>query len=161
MANPNLTLVEELPIVELLAPAADAAGRTGDYVSLKNALKAFIVCKVAQGHADPVTFTPEQASAVAGTGTKAISATRIWSNLDTATSDEMVRRTAAANYASGAALKNKIVVFEIDPAELDNANGFDCITVKTSASNALNLTSADIFLLTAHPCATPPSAIID
>lgn len=155
-------LVENAQVVEGLAPAADAAGRTGDYVSLKNASRAFIVVHITQGNAATVALTPFQASAVAATGEKVIAAVPIWSNLDTATSDTLVRRTDAANYTTDAAVKNKIVVFQIDSSMLDVNNGFDCVCVKTGASNAANITQA-MYVLTGarYQQVTVPSAIID
>jgi hypothetical protein len=156
-------LAEKAKIVEALAPATDAAGRTGDYVSLKNYAKAYILVHITQGNAATVALTPKQASAVAGTGVKVLtSAVRIHANLDTATSDALVEATAAVNYTTDAAVKNKIVLFEIDPSSLDVANGFDCITVTTGASNVANITQAHYILVGSRFAqATPPSAIVD
>lgn len=155
-------LAENAKLVESMAPATDAAGRTGDYVSLKDAERLFIVVHVTQGNAATVALTPYQATAVAGTGEKVISAVPIWSNLDTATSDTLVKRTSAANYTTDAAVKNKIVVFQIDAASLDVSGGFDCVTVKTGASNVANITQA-MYVLTGHRYQqdTPPAAITD
>jgi hypothetical protein len=155
-------LVEGAQLVEALAPAADAAGRTGDYVSLKHARRAFVFVHITQGNAATVALTPYQATSVAAGGEKVISAVPIWSNLDTAASDAMVARTAAANYTTDAGVKNKIVVFQIDAAALDTNNGFDCITVKTGASNAANITQA-IYVLdnVRFPQASPLTAITD
>jgi hypothetical protein len=134
--------------VQLLAPAADAAGRTSNYFSLRNAHKAFILCEVTQGNAAQVTFTPLQAQDVSGTGSKAIGNAPIVSDLDTGTSDTLNEITAAANYQTDVALKNKLVIFEIDPAEvLDINNGFETIAIQTSASNAANITAAQLILL--------------
>lgn len=158
----HICLPEQFKIVEAMPNATDAAGRTGDYVSLKNALMAYVFVDITQGNAAPIALTIEQASAVAGTGTKAITVTvPIWSNLDTAASDTLVRRTDAVSYTTDAGVKNKQVIFQIDPATLDQANGFDCITVKTGASNVANLTSASYWLQTRYPQATPPAAITD
>lgn len=158
----SFTLPEDAKLVNILEPAADAAGRTGDYVSLKNYHKAFLVALINQGNAATVALTPKQASAVAGTGVKVISATRIWANLDTATSDALARATDAANYTTDAGLAIKLVVFEIDPAALDQANGFDCVTLVTGASNAANITSAIAVLCPPrYPGASLPSAIVD
>jgi hypothetical protein len=156
-------LVENAAIVEALAPAADAAGRAGDYVSLKNGSRLFIVVHITQGNAATVALTVFQASAVAGTGEKAITNTvPIWSNLDTATSDALVRRTDAVSYMTDAAVKNKVVVFQIDAASLDVANGFDCVCVKTGASNAANITQAAYYLVgERYQQVTVPSAIVD
>lgn len=158
-------LTENMKIVNLLAPAADAAGRTGAYVSLKNAVKAWIVVHMTQGHAATVQLDPLQATAVAGTGSKALTnTTRIWSNLDTAASDTLVARTAAKTYTTDAGVKLKQVIFEIDPAAcMDIAGGFDCITVSTGASNAANITEAQLFILNKYSGAvnTIPSAVAD
>jgi hypothetical protein len=159
----KFTLPQQMKIVEAIAPAADAAGRSSDIVSLKNCGKAYILVHLTQGNAATVALTPMQAQDVAGTGAKVLAnAVPIWSNLDTATSDTLVRRTDAVNYTTDAALKNKIVIFEIDPALLDVANGFDCVYFTTGASNAANITQA-MFLLAdyRYQMSTPPSAIID
>lgn len=158
----HIMLPEQFKIVEAMPNATDAAGRTGDYVSLKNAVCAWVEVAITQGNAATIALTIEQASAVAGTGSKAITATvPIWSNLDTAASDTLVRRTDAVSYTTDAGVKNKMVIFQIDPAQLDVANGFDCITVKTGASNVANLTGARYWLQSAYQQATPPAAITD
>lgn len=157
----HFTLPEQAKLVEALAPAADAAGRTSDWISLKNAHKAFIVVSITQGNAATIALTPNQATAVAGTGKKVISATRIWANLDTAASDTLVRVADAANYTTDAALKNKMVVFEIDPSALDVAGGFDCVAIDTGASNVANITQATFYIVPRYAGATQPSAIID
>ena len=156
----NFSLPQQAQIIDLLESAADAAGRTSaTYVSMTNAQKAYIVCRVSQGHAATAAFTPLQGTSAAKAGSKAITACPIWSNLDTATSDALVSRTAAANYTVDAALKNKMVVFEIDPgACMDINNGFNHIGVSTGASNALNLTSALLILMPIKDrMATPPT----
>jgi hypothetical protein len=161
MAN-SFTLPEAAKIVNLLAPAADAAGRTSAYVSLKNAHKAYIVVHMTQGNAATVLLSPLQASAVAGTGSKAAPTSRIWANLDTATSDALARATDAATYTTDAGVKLKVVVFEIDPSALDLANGFDCIGISTGASNAANITAAVAYLTPLrYPAASPPTAVVD
>ncbi len=158
----KIMLPEQFKIVEAMPNATDAAGRTGDYVSLKNALCAWVEVAITQGNAATIALTIEQATAVAGTSSKAITnAVPIWSNLDTAASDTLVRRTDAVSYTTDAGVKNKMVIFQIDPAQLDIANGFDCITVKTGASNVANLTGARYWIQTAYQQATPPAAITD
>lgn len=156
-----ISLAEQFKIVEAITPQAGAA-ITGDYVSLKNALMAYVVVHVAQGAADVMAITLEQATVVAGTDTKVLAnVVPIWSNLDCAASDTLVARTAAVGYSLDAGQKHKIVVFKIDPAALDVANNFDCICVKTAASNAGNITSAMYYLVEKYAAATPPAAITD
>jgi hypothetical protein len=160
----KLTLPEQCKIVELLPLATDAAGRAAAVaVSLKNAARCYILVSLTQGNAATVLLTPMQASAVAKTGGKVLTnPIRIWSNLNTAASDTLVRQTDAVNYTTDAGVFNKQVLFEIDPASLDLANGFDCVYISTGASNVANLTSA-IAILTdlRFASATPPSAIVD
>lgn len=159
----QFSLPYQIPPTALLAPAADSAGRTSSYVSLKNAMKAYIVCHINQGNAAPVALTPLQASAVAGTGSKAITATPIWSNADTATiAAPGTKQTDAANFTTSAAVKDKIVIFEIVPEQcMDIANGFHDIAIQTGASNAANITAAEIFILGSFQQASPPSPLVD
>lgn len=150
----------QFPPVTLLPVAADAAGRTGVYASLRNALKAWIVCEVNQGNAATVALTPLQATDSSGTGSKAIAAVPVWLDADTSVSDALVAQVAAANFTTSAALKDKLVVFEIQPeTALDVANGFNHIAVQTGASNAANVTAAHIFIWGAIQAAAPPTTI--
>ena len=157
----KMHLAEGAKLVECMAPAADAAGRTGDYVSLRDAARVFIVAHITQGNAATVALTPYQATSAAAAGEKVLaSAVRVWSNLDTAASDALVRRTDAANYTTDAAVKNKIVIFEIDAAALDVSGGFHFVTLKTGASNVANLTQAMFELEDLrYSQVTPPTAI--
>lgn len=148
--------------VPLLSPAADAAGRTSRYISLKDAARVIVLCQVNQGNAATVALSLLQATAVAGTGSKAGPSVPVYSALDVATSDVMVRRTDGASYTTDAGLKEKIVSFHIDAAALDVNGGFDCIAVSTGASSASNLTSAVAILVgNRFQSASPPSAIVD
>lgn len=157
-----VTLPEKYKAVAALNPATDAAGRTGAYVSLKNVNMAYIVCHITQGNAATIAISINQATAVAGTGAKAITVSvPIWSNLDVSASDALVRRTDAVSYTTDAGVKNKIVIFQIDPATLDVANGFDCIAVVTGASNVANITQGVYLLDERYKQATPPTAIAD
>lgn len=149
--------------VLIMAPAADAAGRTSAYVSLKNAGKVFLVVTMTQGNAATILLSPLQASAVAGTGSKVLAnAVPIWSNLDAATDDVLTRRTDAVNYTTDAGVKLKTVIFEIDPAYLDVDNGFDCIAISTGASNAANITAVvAVFDGMRYNQALPPTTLLD
>lgn len=149
----SINLPVEFAPCNCLPPAADAAGRTGDYVSLKNAVKAWVVAYIDQGNAATIALTVQQASAVAGTGVKDINAVaRIWSSEDLVTTNVLTRQTDGKTFTTSAAVKAKCVVFEIDPAQaLDLAGGFDCITLTTGASNAANITSAVVYVQPKYP----------
>jgi len=155
-------MVEEAKFFPILAPAADAAGRTGTGFSLKHYNKAFLCAFINQGNAATVLLTPQQCTAVAGTGAKAIPAVPIWAALDYATSDALVRAADAVNYTTDAGVKVKCVVFEIPKASLDVEGGFDCLRLNTGASNVANITSAFALLVDAkYAGATPPSVMVD
>jgi hypothetical protein len=157
-----LSFPEHFKIVDGLQPAADAAGRTGRYVNLKNCTMVHVLVTLDQGNAATVALTPYQATAVAGTAEKVLAnAVQIWANQDTATSDALVRQTDAVNFTTSAAVKRKQVLFQIDPALLDVEGGFDSITLKTGASNAANITQCTYFLRTRYSQQVPPSAIVD
>lgn len=155
------SLPQNAQVVEVLAPAADAAGRTGAYITLKNMHKAWIVFHTTQGNAATIALTINQAKDVSGTSAKAITvSTPIWANQDTATSDALTSQTAAVSFTTSSAVKNKVVVFELNPADFDVANGFDCVTLATGASNAANITQAMLYgVNNRYMQATPPSAV--
>ena len=156
----KITLPENFKYVRAIDPQTAAAGADGDYVSLKNAHRAWVIVDITQGNAATIAITLEKATAVAGTGSVAITASvPIWSNLDTAATDTLVRRTDAVAYTTDAGVKNKQVIFQIEPAALGET--FDCICVKAGASNAANIISASYLLQTRYPQATPPTAITD
>jgi hypothetical protein len=155
------SLPQQAQIVNLLKPATDAAGRTSIYFSLKNALKAYILVHIDQGNAATIALNLLQASAVAGTGSKALVG-RIWSNLDTVASDLFTQQADASTYTTDAALKVKQVVFEVDASFLDLANSFTSIAIQTGASNVANLTEAIAIVLPARfSGATMPTALTD
>ena len=155
----QVSLVYSFPPVALLAPAADAAGRTSAYRNLNNAQKAYVVAHINQGNAATVALTLTQAKDVSGTGAKAISAVMpIWLQADTSTSDSNVQQAFAASYTTDATIKDKIVIFEILPEQvLDVANGFKTIAITTGASNAANITEAELIVIRGYQGASSPT----
>ena len=150
----------QCPPIGLLPPAADAAGRTGPYKSLRNCSgKVAVVCRVNQGNAAQVTFSILQATSSAGAGSKAIAVAPIFYNADTTVSDTLVAQTAAVSFQTDVNVKDKIVVFEFDPADvLDLVNGFNHIAVQTSASNVANITDAHMEYLGRYQQQSPPAS---
>jgi hypothetical protein len=58
-------------------------------------------------------------------------------------------------------VKRKVVIFSIDPAALDVANGFDCVRAVTGASNAANITSALVLMQSRYQGQTTADAMAD
>lgn len=157
-------LPQEFKIVDATAGAVTTnGGVTSDSVSLKHAHKAWIVIQLTQavGHATAITIR-QATDVAAGTNKALANAVPIWANEDTAAGDTLAEQTAAVSYTVTNDVKKKLVVFEIDPALLDTANGYDVLyfTVGNS-SQATNFVAGTFWLASRYKQATPPSAIID
>lgn len=132
--NPLGSLID---IVPGIMPLDLQTARTGDYVSLKNAAGCLVVIvKGAGTAADDPDFTLNQATAVAGTSAKALNA------IDTVYKKQGAALTAVGTWtketqtadevysADGTSAEEQAVYcFNVDAAQLDVDNGFDCISV--------------------------------
>jgi hypothetical protein len=157
-----LHLIERSKTIGLLKPAADAAGRTGRWVTIKDAHRTWLIAYMDQGNAATIALTPKQATAVAGTGIKnLVNNVPIWTILDLAASDAWVRQADGVTFTTDAGVKEKLVAFEIEAAALDVPGGFDCVTLVTGASNVANITSALAVLDSRYGQVTIPTAVTD
>jgi len=158
-----LCLPENLKIVQLASPETTNGGKTSDCISLRDALRCWIVVELTQAVGHATLLTPQQCTGILPAGAKALSQnTPIWANEDCGASDTLVAQTAAKNFTVAATIKDKQVVFQIDPAALDQAGGFDCVQiVAADSSQATNFWSVTAYLQNRYPQATPPTAITD
>ncbi len=155
-----ISLVNKYKIVQLSAPVTTNGGVTSDVVSLKNAIRAWIVVDLKQAVGHGTVISLKQATDVAAATNAAGPVSAIWANEDTAATDTLVKQTDAASYTVAADIKLKQVVIEVDPAAL--TDGYDCVYVTSSdSSQATNFICADVFLQTNFARATPPAAITD
>jgi hypothetical protein len=130
----RLQIVEAFPVVDLSTAAND-----GDWISLKNYRRVLCVLAASAGTAgqDP-TITLEQASDVAGTGAKALTAVTVgWSKIATTNLTGTAQWTAtaqavAATFTKTSAASDKILAVEILADQLDVDNGFDCIRMRVA-----------------------------
>lgn len=112
-----------------------------DYVSLKGYERCSIV--IAVDNATTVTggaVTLKQATAVAGTNEKALAFASYFANTDTGAGDTLTETTATSNTFTTDTTdnKNQLYVIEVNAADLDVANGFDCVRVDVlSMANAV------------------------
>ena len=139
----GLGIVEGFPVVDLQTGA-----NTGDWVSLKHASRAIILFASGVGTAgDDPTLTLLQASAVDGTGSKALliptasvfkkqAATSLASTAQWSDASGDVSTNTLTNATS--AEQSALWIVEVSADELDVDNGFDCIsaTVADVGSNA-------------------------
>jgi len=160
MSSSNFCLPESFNIVQGTIDNGTTATITSDAVSLKNAHKAWIIVHLDTIASSACIVTPMRATAVAPVGgVVLVNVVPIWRNLDTATSDTLVRDTDALAYTTAANAAYKMIVFEIDPANLGGV--YDCIYVTTGALAITESVCVEFLLETRYPQATPPAAITD
>lgn len=139
------------------------AGATSTPISLKGvADKLYVQCVCHTPGGAAMALVPQTDTAVAfGSAAVLTTAVRIWANQAPATNDTLVEQTAAVNFTTAADANDKIVYFEIDPAEL--AAGEDCFRISVT-----NVPNADAVCITYHyvpryagRVATSPTALTD
>lgn len=158
----RISFPEHFKLVEGLANVTDGGARTATYVSLKNIRRATAIVTILGGAATAMDINPYQATDVSASAEKVfVKVLRWWMNASTGVTDTLVAQTAAIDGNTAATAVNKMVVFQFDPTDLDVANNFDCITIKTEGDEASNLLSIVWILETDFMQATPPTAITD
>jgi hypothetical protein len=161
--NPNLRLTEAAKVVTGLAPIAPSTS-TPDYVSLKNYQRCAVVISAANA-ATVVgsAITLHQATAVAGTGEKALAFDKVFQNIDTGAADALPE-TAVTNSTfttDNTNNKNLLYVIDVKAEDLDIDGGFDCLRAGTA--NATNTVLSVLYILYGSRFSRPepPSAIVD
>lgn len=164
-------LAERFQLAEAFLPINMAtAANDGDWVSLRNFKLCHIVFFGAPGAAaEPATITLEQASAVAGTGAKALNFTVAYkkqaaTNLQGTGTFTKVTQAAANTLALGSGSLGDnaaLVVITINAEDLDVENGFDCIRGRVADVGATSQLGAMLYLLEGPRYAPPLSAIVD
>ena len=156
-------IVDQMKVVTGLAPITPSTS-TPDYVSLKDYTHLTAVILV--DNATTVTgsaITLKQATAVAGTGEKALEFDYVWANTDTAAGDALTKTAVTSDTftTDDTDAKNLMYVIEVDASDLDTANSFDCVRVGTA--DAANTVLSVCYILggARYPQATPPTAITD
>ena len=138
--------VHKINIVEGFLPVdLQTAANDGDWVSLRNYHNCAVVFVSAIGTAtDDPTLTMEQATAVAGTGAKALNFTVIHrkqaaTDLTATGTWTRTAQTAAATFTNGTSAEQDLIwIVDFVDTELDAANDFDCLRgrVNNIGSNA-------------------------
>jgi len=143
-----MIFAEKLKAVSGLAPVATDANPASAYVDASQAHSIKIVAHVTKGNAALTSFAIEQATNAGGGGNKPLANNvPIWSNLDAATSDRLVRRANGVSYAlDNAAAHTQVVVFDVDTSKLDINGGFRFLRVQLAAGNANNIASVMFYL---------------
>lgn len=134
----NMIEVSNVPI------DTTGAARTGDYYSLKDYQGiVFVIAQGAWAGGTPAV-TLKQATAVAGTGAKALSFTEKYSKV-ALTGGVNVLAAVASDTFNLTATANRIEMIEVSAADLDRANGYDCVGLDVASPGA----NADLIAIVA------------
>lgn len=156
----TISVPTKFKIVQAFAPKTTNAALTSQVVTLKGAIRAWLILHFTNAVGFASVPTIKQATDIAAATNAAGPTCRIWANEDTAATDTLVAQTAGASYTMGSDIKNKVVVFEIDPASL--TDGYDCVycTIATS-SQATDFVSGEWLIQHNFSQTTIPTAILD
>jgi hypothetical protein len=144
MQNDNMRFLDGCNIVMGFPPAdiSASASQTADFVSLKNyegCVAAFIAGAGSAGADTTVTLT--QATAVAGTGEKALNFTEVFVKQGVSMAAigqfTIVEQTAADTYTSLTSGESETIwAIDIRRENLDIANDFDCLRLSVTDHTA-------------------------
>jgi len=156
-------LPETLKVVQGLALEGAAAGATSLPISLKNCSgKLYVVCNIYPQTGAAVALVPQTDALVAfGSAAALARAVRIWANEDAGNTDLLVEQTAAVNFTTTADVNPKLVIFEIDPADM--TAGEDCFRISVTALANTDAIAITYFFVPryASQVLTQPTAITD
>jgi hypothetical protein len=145
----NGRMDEQASLVQATSMVAlTGAPGKGVYVSMKNYRRLTVIIDILNGATVTGTaVTAKQATAVAGTGEKALGFTRMLSNIDYAAATAMTETAVVSNTFTTDTTNGKRLryVFEIDSEDLDNANGFDCVSIQ--GASGVNSTGLITYVL--------------
>lgn len=140
---PFMDLTEKMHIVQGLAPTTQGAADDGDWIEMKNAHAVWTIINITGATTD-VTFTPQVASAVAGTGSSAITGgAKFWVNTNCTQLDRMTASTASTAYTLDDNANNAQIVVRYDPSATNSTNDcfrVACSTAGTAAAGTLSMT---------------------
>jgi len=125
----NVIEVSNVPI------DSTGAARTGDYYSLKDFQGVvFVIVQGAWAGGTPAV-TLKQATAVAGTGAKALGFTEKYSKVGL-TGTVNVLGAVTSDTFNLTATANRIEMIEVSAADLDRANGYHCVGLDVASPGA-------------------------
>ena len=124
----NVIEVSNLPI------DTTGAARTGDYYSLKDFQGiVFVIVQGAWAGGTPAV-TLKQATAVAGTGAKALGFSEKYSKVALTGTVNVLTAVTSDTFNLGVA--NRIEMIEVSAADLDRAGGYDCVGLDVASPGA-------------------------
>ncbi len=158
----NTSIIEQVKPIWACEPKNyTGAANTIEYASMKLYDRLLILIQTGAWAAGTAAVTLKQATAVAGTGTKALAFTKMWVN--TAVLPDTFTKTTVASNTFNLDTANLLYVIEVVASDLDVDGGFDCVGVNVATPGA-NADFYGIVYLAAgasYPQALTPSALSD
>lgn len=132
----NNNIIENFGIEGAAVPInTTGAAVTGQYVSLKGFGRLLVIIMQGAWAGGTPAVTMKQATAIAGTGEKALSFATMWTKV-AITGTTWVRTAVASNTFNLPAVANTMSAIEINATDLDVANGFDCVRLDVASPGA-------------------------
>lgn len=175
---PNVPLLEQVQIVPIMVPGADINSDVdGDWVSLKNFHRCLVLFHKAAGTAgDDPSIKLQQATAVDGTGAKALTFDHIYHKigatalsaigtftriaLTTATDDLDLVLVNSVDLLTD--VGESLIGVDVKAEDLDVDNGFDCLRLQIEGDDVAQSTlAAGFYILYGSRQNRPLSAIAD
>ena len=144
-------LLESLHVVSAIVPInTTGAAAAGDWISMKGYRR--MLCIIQQGAwaGGTPALTFAQATAAAGTGTKALSYTKRYDGV-ALTQDILTSAAVTSDTSNLSSTANSFVVVEFHEQDLDRANGFYYVQINVASPGAnADLISAIVILGDPH-----------
>lgn len=150
MHSHQAALVERANIVFAFAPAVPSSA-SPKWVSMKYYNRVAIIIEVSNASVTTAitgcAVALAQATAVAGTGTKAIAFTKMWANTDTAAQNTLTETAVTSNTFTTTTVtgKNALYIIDLKANMLDVNNSFDCFQV--TLGNAVSATVSATYIM--------------
>lgn len=158
-----MLLCERTKIVEAIAPVDTTGGaQAGNTISLKGYNHCTIIINTGSWAGGDAAVTLDQCTDVSDSDSKTLAFTRYWTNDGAAATDTLTETTCASTFNVDTA--NSMYIIEIDAADLDTDNNFDCLHIDTASPGAnADLISATYILSQPRyaDANMPPSALLD
>jgi hypothetical protein len=150
-------------VIPCISPTYSAA-TTGHYISMKNVTNGWAVVNFTLNTTNVLTVSLFQASAVAGTGAKAISnGVMYWYANATSSDDTLTQEstTPATSFSFSTSTGEKVVIFQLDAGMFDTAGAtpFDCVTIQAGGTSSSDFLSAHYILQMRYGESDTPSVL--
>lgn len=152
-------------VIPCISPTA-ATATTGHYISMKNVARGWAVVNFTLCTTGVMTVSLFQASAVAGTGAKAISnGVPYWYANATSSEDSLTQQstTPATSFSFSTSTGEKVVIFELNAGMFDTtgATPFDCVCIQAGGTSSSDFISAHYILEMRYQDSDTPSVLAD